>query len=187
MRLPFAPLRAGTLGATALLSSLLSAGCSTESSFPPPNVILIVVDTLRADHLTQYGYPLATSTGLEEFTAQSTVFTRAYSTSSAAPSSLRPILFETRWQERAVAAAVRMGPYKMIDLRSNYEGRGNVQLLFDIEKDPNELEDIAALHPEIVEPMVRELFRVLTSGENPNDVETVEFDPIALEALGYLD
>ena len=62
-----------------------------------------------------------------------------------------------------------------------------MQLLFDVEKDPNELEDIAALHPEIVEPMVIELLRVLTDGENPNDVETVDFDPEALEALGYLD
>ncbi len=103
------------------------------------------------------------------------------------PSSFRPILFETRWRDRAVAAAIRMGPYKMIDLRSNYEGRGNLQMLFDLENDPDELEDIAALHPEIVEPMVIELLRVLTAGENPNEVETVDLDPKALEALGYLD
>ncbi len=45
----------------------------------PWNVLLVLVDTLRADHLGCYGYPLATSPRLDAFARQSTVFERAIS------------------------------------------------------------------------------------------------------------
>ncbi len=44
-----------------------------------PNVILISLDTLRADHLGLYGYPLDTSPNLEPLAARGTVFDNAYS------------------------------------------------------------------------------------------------------------
>jgi len=47
-----------------------------------PHVVLIVVDTLRADHVTQYGYPRPTSRALARFDAQATRFERCYATSS---------------------------------------------------------------------------------------------------------
>lgn len=37
---------------------------------PPPNVVLVVIDTLRADHLSLYGYPRATSPNLERWAAR---------------------------------------------------------------------------------------------------------------------
>lgn len=43
-----------------------------------PDVFLIVLDTLRADRLSQYGYDRATSAAIDGFAAQSTIFTRAY-------------------------------------------------------------------------------------------------------------
>jgi arylsulfatase A-like enzyme len=48
---------------------------------PPdaPNVVLIVVDALRADHLGAYGYGRDTSPNLDDLAARSTVFERAYS------------------------------------------------------------------------------------------------------------
>ena len=49
---------------------------------PPPrpeNVILIMVDTLRADHLGTYGYHRDTSPNLDRFAQKSTVFETAYS------------------------------------------------------------------------------------------------------------
>ncbi len=39
-----------------------------------PNVVLISVDTLRADHLGFYGHPVSTSPNLDRFAAQSLVF-----------------------------------------------------------------------------------------------------------------
>ena len=48
------------------------------ASEPKPNVVLIVVDTLRADHLGTYGYHRSTSPRLDQLVRQSTLFTRAY-------------------------------------------------------------------------------------------------------------
>jgi arylsulfatase A-like enzyme len=60
------------LGALLLL---LAAGCS-QGDEGPRNVILIGVDTLRADHLGLYGYPRDTSPNLDRFAAGAVVFER---------------------------------------------------------------------------------------------------------------
>ncbi len=53
-----------------------------------PNVLLYVVDALRPDHLSVYGYGLPTSPRLEAFAQQATVFENAY---SAGPSTIETI------------------------------------------------------------------------------------------------
>jgi arylsulfatase A-like enzyme len=55
-------------------------GCGDPPSHP--NVLLISVDTLRADHLGVYGYPRPTSPHLDRLAAEGVVFENAYSTSS---------------------------------------------------------------------------------------------------------
>src|SRR5262245_56168341 len=55
---------------------LLLAACSGEPA-QRPNVLLITVDTLRADHLGCYGYSKATSPRLDELARESLRFTRA--------------------------------------------------------------------------------------------------------------
>lgn len=56
-------------------------GASSADARPArPNVILIVVDTLRADHLSHYGYARDTSLPLDGLRARSTLFTRALAT-----------------------------------------------------------------------------------------------------------
>lgn len=58
-----------------------TSGC--RSSEPKgPNVILISVDTLRADHLGTYGYERPTSPFIDRFAAEATVFEKAISPSS---------------------------------------------------------------------------------------------------------
>jgi arylsulfatase A-like enzyme len=47
-----------------------------------PNVLVIVVDTLRADHLSTYGYARATSPSLNDIARQGVLFENAISTSS---------------------------------------------------------------------------------------------------------
>ena len=56
-----------------------------QASAPPPsarpearNVLLITIDTLRADHLGTYGYPRATSPRLDALGREGTVFEHAY-------------------------------------------------------------------------------------------------------------
>jgi arylsulfatase A-like enzyme len=53
-------------------------GADSEATLGPPSrVFLIVVDTLRADHLGAYGYPRATSPFLDPLANQGVVFDRA--------------------------------------------------------------------------------------------------------------
>jgi len=64
----------------ALLSTLI-AGCRAVEP-ERPNVVLIVIDTLRADHLGAFGYERATSPHLGRLMDEGTVFTHAVSPSS---------------------------------------------------------------------------------------------------------
>ncbi len=45
----------------------------------PPNILLVVLDTLRRDRLSAYGHPRATSPELDDFAARATLFDRAVS------------------------------------------------------------------------------------------------------------
>ncbi len=57
-----------------------SAGCTRRES-GPDNVILITIDTLRADHLGTYGYVRDTSPSLDGVAAEGTRFDRCYAQS----------------------------------------------------------------------------------------------------------
>ena len=58
------------------------SGSDAERSPERPSVLLIVVDTLRADHLGTYGYERATSPAIDAWATRGTVFEAAQSTSS---------------------------------------------------------------------------------------------------------
>jgi arylsulfatase A-like enzyme len=46
-----------------------------------PNIVLITLDTLRADHLSCYGYQKSTTPHLDQFAQESVIFKNAYATS----------------------------------------------------------------------------------------------------------
>ena len=74
-------------------ASLLLAGCSrTAGPEPPRNVIFILVDTLRADHLGAYGYARDTSPSLDAFARGSVFFRDARSQASCTFPSVNSIL-----------------------------------------------------------------------------------------------
>jgi arylsulfatase A-like enzyme len=50
---------------------------------PSPNIVLVVFDTVRADHLSLYGYDRSTAPRLEAFARHATVYERAYAPSNA--------------------------------------------------------------------------------------------------------
>lgn len=59
-------------------------GCSTETPGPvplKPNILLIAVDTLRADHLGAFGYERNTTPNIDELVEKSLAFSRAYAPS----------------------------------------------------------------------------------------------------------
>ena len=47
-----------------------------------PNVLIIVMDTVRADHLSALGYPRATTPNLDQIASEGVIFENAFSTSS---------------------------------------------------------------------------------------------------------
>mgnify|MGYP001212068036 CR=1 FL=1 len=62
-------------------------GLHSPADCPGCNVVVIMIDTLRADHLPMYGYSRNTSPFLKTLFEKSTVFTRAYAPSAwTAPS-----------------------------------------------------------------------------------------------------
>ncbi len=52
----------------------MGTGCARMPESRPINVLLISIDTLRADHLGAYGYPLATSPHIDALATESMVF-----------------------------------------------------------------------------------------------------------------
>jgi len=66
---------AGSIASTLIVLCLLA--CTPADPPPARNLLLITLDTLRADHLGVYGYPRPTSPALDRFAAGATVFTDA--------------------------------------------------------------------------------------------------------------
>jgi len=59
---------------------LLALGVTLACTPPPPNVLLITLDTTRADHLSCYGYPQDTTPAIDDLAAQSCRFSQAFAT-----------------------------------------------------------------------------------------------------------
>jgi choline-sulfatase len=62
-------------------AAMVAVGCNPASR-PRPNVILITIDTLRADRLSCYGYTRETTPFLDQLARDGIRFTRAYSNAS---------------------------------------------------------------------------------------------------------
>ncbi len=73
------------LSRVALILACCWIGCGTAKNRPgpdAPNVVLIIIDTLRADRLGSYGFPIATSPALDEIARRGVQFDRALAQSS---------------------------------------------------------------------------------------------------------
>src|SRR5262245_14112603 len=70
-------------GSTCLAGAALLLGCSGDhETAPRPSVILVSIDTLRADHVGLYGYPRDTTPFLDRWSKGATVFEHAYTTAA---------------------------------------------------------------------------------------------------------
>jgi arylsulfatase A-like enzyme len=71
----------------ALAAALLAmrATCAPPAFERPPNIVVILVDALRRDHLPCYGYPKQTAPFLTRVASRGVVFEHAYSTSAWTP------------------------------------------------------------------------------------------------------
>ena len=74
-----AQLKLGFGGAALVSTRMRPRRVPTPSA---PNIVFVVVDTLRRDHLGTYGYPKDTTPNIDLFAEQSVVYEDAYTTSS---------------------------------------------------------------------------------------------------------
>jgi arylsulfatase A-like enzyme len=63
-----------------VIAGVASLGCDAFSAraWRPPDIVMISIDTLRADHLPTYGHPRPTAPNIDAWARQSLVFDRAY-------------------------------------------------------------------------------------------------------------
>ena len=71
---------------------LLAASCGGEAKAPPSNLLLVLLDTTRADHLSCYGHPALTTPTLDALARTGTRFDAAYAQSSLTPVSAGTLL-----------------------------------------------------------------------------------------------
>ncbi|HEV8581913.1 MAG TPA: sulfatase [Thermoanaerobaculia bacterium] len=74
-------LAGATLLAIACVAAVASAACSSSESGAAPaarNLVVICIDTLRADHVSSYGYARQTTPFIDELARAGTLFANAY-------------------------------------------------------------------------------------------------------------
>ena len=89
---------AATLGAL-VFSALTSCG---DAASTRPSVLLITIDTLRADYLGTYGFPLDTSPSIDRLADESVVFDRAIAASSTTSPSHASIMTSRYTREHSI-------------------------------------------------------------------------------------
>ncbi|MEO0649690.1 MAG: sulfatase [Planctomycetota bacterium] len=77
-----APLERALVGLALAVTAL--AGCGRPSD-PRPNLLLVVLDTTRADHLSCYGYDQASTPAIDGLAAEGVLCEEAWSSSSLTP------------------------------------------------------------------------------------------------------
>ena len=85
----------------ALVVTNAGLGCFGPKE-PEPNVLLITVDTLRADRLGTYGFQLATSPAIDRLAAQGVAFERAISGASVTAGSHASIMTSRYTREHTI-------------------------------------------------------------------------------------
>jgi arylsulfatase A-like enzyme len=101
---------AGLRLAIAALGVATLASCGAPAGPPRPNVLLISLDTLRADGLSVYGNPRPTSPFLDQLAAQGTRFTHAFVATYGTTTSHASILSGQYQETHRVSFASDDGP-----------------------------------------------------------------------------
>lgn len=94
-----------------LFPLLTTPGCKSKPDPETlPNIILITIDTLRADHMSCYGYHRQTSPVMDFVSRQGILFNRAYSTSSWTAPAMASIFTGHYPRNHGVLHGVAKGP-----------------------------------------------------------------------------
>jgi arylsulfatase A-like enzyme len=111
------------LPSRAWLACAIAAVCTACSAAPRPNVVLITLDTTRADHLSAYGHRRHTSPRIDALATEATLYLNARSTSSwtlPAHASIFTGKFPT-------SHGARYDPEGPLDLDSGIDNRSHIR------------------------------------------------------------
>jgi arylsulfatase A-like enzyme len=150
----------------ALLASVLAAllGCNRRPGDPPPNIVMIVLDTARPDLLSVYGYPHPTSPFLESFARSGARFDRAYSSSSwtlpahgSLFTGLPPAVHQATQNSRRVAGSVPLLPEQLREAGFQTAGFSGNMWVSELSGLDRGFEHFENLNKGIYSPHVRKL------------------------------
>ena len=120
-----------------LLSIEFFAKKWVEREHKSPNIVLFVIDALRADHLSCYGYKKKTTPNIDKFNRQGAIFYNAFSQANATTTSIASLITSRyssdalefsnknkRWthleyQVRTLAEVLRVNGYKTAAFTAN--------------------------------------------------------------------
>lgn len=147
--------------ALALAASLfaLCAVLAPRATTRPPNIVVILIDTLRRDHLPFHGYAKDTAPFLATLAARSAVFENAYSTSSWTPPA-------------AASLFTSLYPFQHGVLR----GLMLAQRLTRLSGEKVRLNRLPRAAETLPEALVKRGYRSFAVTENPNLSEEMGFD-----------
>lgn len=109
--------------ASALLALSLAPGCGQDSP-ARPNVLLVVVDTLRRDHLGCYGYERPTSPTIDALAERSVRFDNAYTTAPWTSPAIASILTSLYPSAHNVVRGGAILPEKLTTLTETLSAHG---------------------------------------------------------------
>ena len=112
------------LASTATLILLLSGGCGGRVDSDRPNVVLFVVDTLRADSLGAYGHPEVRTPAFDRLAAEGTLFERAYAPSSWTRASMASLLSAVRPETHGAEGREDALPAELTLLSEHFQRSG---------------------------------------------------------------
>lgn len=104
-----------------------AAGCGDggpREDAAPPNLLLVVVDTLRADHLGVYGHARPTSPRIDALAAESTVFDSAYTAAPWTKPSVASLLTGLHPRSHTVTRMIHKLPDSVATLAEMLSERG---------------------------------------------------------------
>ena len=151
------------------------------------NIVLIIIDTLKQDHVGCYGNKWIKTPYLDSLAKESVLFTQAYPESlptlqvrRALQTGCRIFPFRGHKDYKGdFVGAPGWGPFVMVrDKRYWYNAYlwGEASLLYDLERDPKLKKNIAQEHPDICEKM-KNLAIADAGGEIPEFLKKLKGKP----------